>query len=390
MNKRPIAGLFLVLGWIILLAATGCPQGGSSTKDSEGRSEKPAVAVEITPVRANNLIEGIEVTGTLTPKFETAVKAEVAGLVREVFVNDWVPVKKGAPLARIDTLEYEAAARRAGAAVESARATLLEAEVAANRAVREEARMVQLKEAGLATQQGLDEAHTQAAAARARSKAAESQIRVAEEDQRQAEIRLGKGFVRSPIDGVVSQRNVNVGDLAGDPMAGKPLFHIVNNRILNLVAPVPSSALPRLRVGQTMEFITDAIPGRIFSGVVQFVNPAVNEADRSVRVVLEVKNPAGQLKGGLFIKGRIVTGIRKGVLQIPRQALTAWDMTAGKATVFVTAGDRVKERSVQTGVLDGRNVEILSGLSEGESVVVRGGFAVRDGDRITAEQGKGS
>ena len=109
------------------------------------------MAVETAAVTAGTLEESIEVVGTLTPKFEAQVRAEYAGTVAEIYVTEWVPVKKGTPLARLDTRELEAA-------VQAAKAAALQAEAAAQRARREYERAVKLKEAGLMTQQGLDDA----------------------------------------------------------------------------------------------------------------------------------------------------------------------------------------------------------------------------------------
>ena len=148
----------------------------------------------------------------------------------------------------------------------SARAVLAQTEVAVRRAEREQARAVQLKESGLATQQALDDARSETEAAKARGDAARAQIRVAEEDLRQAKARLAKGLVSSPLDGVVAMRDVNVGDLASDAAAGKPIFRIVDNRLLNLTVTVASADSARVKVGQLLQFSVDSLPGRIFSG----------------------------------------------------------------------------------------------------------------------------
>jgi multidrug efflux pump subunit AcrA (membrane-fusion protein) len=99
-------------------------------------------------------------------------------------------------------------------------------------------------------------------------------------------------------------------------------------------------------------------------------------------VIAEVENAQEQLKGGLFVKGRIVTGNRGGILEVPRAALLAWDVAAKKADLFVVNGEIAIRRTVQTGVLMEDFVEITSGLNRGEQVVIRGGFNLRDGDRV--------
>ena len=368
---------------IAVLAATlpACSQKSEATR-GDGAVRKPPVAVETTVAATADLVEGIEVTGCLDPKFRADVKTQIPGLVKEVFVTEWVRVRKGQPLALIDLAEHEALVKRAEAAIETARANLAQSQVTATRAERELARMLKLKEAGLATQQSVDDARSEAAAAGARIEATRAQIRVAEEELRQAKARLAKGLVTSPIDGVVALREVNVGDLASDAAVAKPIFRIVDNRLLNLTVTVPSADSARVKVGQPLEFTVDSLPGKTFKGRVMFVNPELSATDRSLKVIAEVKNVPEELKGGLFAKGRIVAGRRSGVLQLPRNALSAWDMAAGKANVFVVEGDTARLRKVETGMAAGDLVEIVGGLKPGEKYVTRGAFNLREGDKV--------
>ncbi len=374
-----------------LIAATLAGVAGCSRNDqSAGKpTQKPPVAVETGVVTGTPLTEGIEVTGSLEPKFWADVKTQIPGLVKQVFVTEWVRVRKGQPLARIDIAETEALVKRAEAGVESARAGLAQAQVMATRTEREQARALKLKEAGLATQQAVDDAHSETEAARARVDAARAQLRAAEEEGRQTRARQAKALVTSPLDGVVALRDVNVGDLASDAAAAKPIFRIVDNRLLNLTVAVPSADAARVRVGQPLEFSVDALPGRTFTGRVSFVNPELTAADRSLKVIAEVANSPETLKGGLFAKGKIITGRRTGVVQLPRSALTSWDMQTGKGSVFVVTGDSAGLRAVTTGVVNGDQVEITSGLKSGETYAIRGGFTLKDGDRVTvSRQGK--
>lgn len=373
--------LLLVLGMVA--AGVAACNRQSEAKKGERAVQKPPVAVEVMAVAAADLTEGIEVTGSLEPKFWADVKTQIPGLIKQVYVSEWVRVRKGTPLARIDLAETEALVKRAEASLESAHANLAQVRVAENRAERELARILKLKEAGLATQQGVDDARTEAAAATARIEAAKAQIRVAEEEVRQAKARLAKGSVTSPIDGVVALREVNVGDLASDAAAAKPIFRIVDSRILNLTVTVPSVDSARVKVGQPLEFAVDSLPGKTYTGRVMFINPELNPADRSLKVIAEVRNPGEELKGGLFAKGRIVTGKRSGVLQLPRQALAGWDVNARTAGVFVVEGDIAHLRQVETGTVAGDRVEIAAGLKPGESYVTRGGFNLKDGDKVS-------
>jgi RND family efflux transporter MFP subunit len=129
-------------------------------------------------------------------------------------------------------------------------------------------------------------------------------------------------------------------------------------------------------------FATDAFPGKVFTGRVKFINPTVNQADRSVRVEAEVPNRDGVLKGGLFVRGKIIVGYRQGVLQVPRAALVSWTAGEKKGELFVTKDGIARRRIIQTGATSADHVEIIGGLAAGEEVIIRGSFTVKDGDRV--------
>ena len=377
----------LLVGAALLSLITGLVACSAKGDAKNQQATKPPVAVEIGGVAAQDLVEGIEVTGSLEAKFYADVKTQIPGLVKEVFVTEWVRVRKGTPLARIDVAETEAQVKRAEASVTSARALLSEAQVGANRAEREMARILKLKDSGLATQQSVDDARTESEAAKARIDAGQSQIRVSQEEVLQARARLAKGLVVSPIDGVVAQRNVNVGDLASDAAAASPIFRIVDNRVLNLTVTVSSADSSRIQVGQPLEFTVDALPGKTFTGRVMFINPELSNADRSLRVIAEVRNDGQLLKGGLFAKGRVIIGRRSNVVQVPRNALSNWDTSACMANLFVVSGNAARIKRVQTGVVTGDDVEVVTGISVGEQLVIRGGFNLKDGDRVSVIKG---
>jgi RND family efflux transporter MFP subunit len=376
-------GLLLAIVGALLVS---CSKGKEQANSPVG---KPAVPVEVAKVAATDLTEGIEVVGSLSAKRQADVKAEFAAIVTDLYVTEWVRVQQGTPLARLDTRELDLMLRRAEASMEAAKASVLQAEVARSRAERECSRISKLKDAGLVTQQNLDDSITEKDAAGARLSAASAQLKAAEQEFNQMQTRLSKGLLRSPMAGVVSQRNVNVGDLVGDVAGNKILFHIVDNRLLDLTVTAPSREMGPIRVGQPLNFSTDAIPGKTFAGKVTFINPAVNEADRSVRIIADVGNDAGELKAGLFVKGKIITGMRRGVLQVPRTSLLSWDVIKKEADVFVVNGDKVQRKSIKTGSVSTDLVEVASGIGVGESVVTRGGFNLKDGETVKVIQGSG-
>jgi RND family efflux transporter MFP subunit len=373
-----------ITGIVGLLVASllGCSSSNSSQPLPRKSEGKPPVAVDITPAQTRDLVEGVEVTGSLAPKIESRVKSEYAGIVTDVYVTEWVRVKRGQPLAKLDTREAEALQQKGQAAVEAARANVLQAEVGGKRADREGERARNLKQSGLITQQNLDDALTEQAAAQARISAAQAQLLAAEKELHQIQTRLAKAFLRAPIDGVVALRDINLGDLVGEAGSTRILFRIVDNRLLDLTVTVPSIEMAKVQVGQPLTFTTDALPGQNFSGRIKFINASVNETDRSIKVIAEIRNEPEVLKSGLFVKGRIVTGRRTKVLEIPRSALLDWDVKSRQGDIWVVVQGQAQRRKVQTGSLDRDWVEVASGLAAGDQVITRGGFNVQNGDRV--------
>ena len=355
-----------------ILAAAAC-SGGAGTPAPA--ADRPPVAVSVAPVVSAELKESVDVVGSLTPKFSADIKSEVTGTVTAVYVTEWVQVHKGDKLAQLDSRETEAN-------IEALKATVAQAKVSEQRAQREYERAQQLKEFGLITQQSFDEAKTSVEAAQAAVTAANAQVK-------SAESKLSKLLITSPMDGVVGQRGISVGDRVENMGSSDPLFRIVDNRVLDLTVGVPSTRLAQVRVGQTLEFTTDTVPGKTFVGKVMFINPAIDEASRSAKVVAAVPNEGGALRGGSFVKGRIVVATRSSVLQVPREALLNWDVEQGTAEVYVVTGEKAEKKAVTLGSSAGALVEVTTGVKAGDLVVTRGAFAIGQGDRVAVAKGGG-
>jgi RND family efflux transporter MFP subunit len=349
---------------VVALAGIGCT-GRSEGKET--KSGRPPVAVEVATVAAATLSQNIDVVGTLEPKFSTDIKSEFTAIVTEVYVTQWVLVDRGTPLAKLDTRESEAV-------VQASRAAVRQAEVAETRATRELERTEKLKQYGLATQQNLDDARSAQEAAAAVTQAARAEFGL-------AETRSAKALIRSPMAGVIAMRAVNVGDRV-ENMGGGPMFRIVDNRVLDLTVDVSSARSAEVKVGQALDFTVNALPGKVFAGHVSHINPSADPTSRTMRVMAEVSNPDGELRGGSFAKGRIHVGERSGILQIPRIALLSWDVEHNTGEVFVVIGDTAERRTVKTGEATAELVEVVEGLAAGDKVVTRGGFNIRAGDRV--------
>ena len=174
-------------------------------------------------------------------------------------------------LARLDTSEIEAG-------IAALKAVEAQARVAESRARREYERAQQLKEYGLITPQAFDDAQTRGRGGRGGDVGG----RGADQDRADPPGQVARSL--APMDGVVAFRGVNVGDRVENMGGNTPLFRIVDNRLLDLTVSVPSTRLADVKVGQSIEFTTDALPGRTFTGKVMFINPAIDAASRSAKV----------------------------------------------------------------------------------------------------------
>jgi len=139
-----------------------------------------------------------------------------------------------------------------------------------------------------------------------------------------------------------------------------------------------------------LTFVTEAIPGREFSGRVSFINPSADATSRSVRIIAEVRNESEELRSGLFAKALIRTGQKVQSLQVPRDALLTWDTAVGRGEILLVEGELARRRTIQLGRVEHDRVEVINGLNEGQQVVTRGAFNVRDGDRIQVTRANGA
>ena len=229
--------------------------------------------------------------GTLEAKFAADVKSEVTGVVTEVYVTEWVPVQPRRP---------------AGAARHAARPT-----PASRRSRRPRRRPRWPRTARAASTSGRSSSSSTASSRRRRSTmpgrrwrrrrpataAAQAQIRT-------AETRLAKSFITSPMDGIVALRGVSVGDRVENMGGNSAMFRIVDNRAVrpHRVGAVDARSR-RSAWGRRSSSPPTPFPGRTFTGKVMFINPAIDAASQSAKVIVEVPNPDGALRDGAFVQG---------------------------------------------------------------------------------------
>ncbi|NLJ28407.1 MAG: efflux RND transporter periplasmic adaptor subunit [Deltaproteobacteria bacterium] len=387
MKRMSVILLFLLVfgtGSIVVFRySRGIPAEPSTTS-----SENTRIAVDVISPSRTTLKRSVEVFGSLSAKNVTEVKSELPGRVLQIRVKEWDHVSPKDILLEMDPMDYKLELQRSQAGLKIAEAQLLKAKVDLNRAKRELNRTLKLKEGGLVTGQELDERRTALESAEAQVALADAQVGQARAQLAESNRNLQKSSILAPIQGIVSERKVDVGDWVDK---GAHLFSIVDNRILDFTATVSAIDLPLVHEGQLLTFTVDGLSNRVFEGRVHRVNPTVNASDRSGRIQAEVKNSDDILRGGVFARGQVVVEERHDIMVVPADCLVGWDMEKETARVFVvTEGGVAHSKEIRTGLTEGGKVEILGGLTGAEWVVSRGGFNLREGDGVYISNQEGN
>jgi RND family efflux transporter MFP subunit len=317
--------------------------------------------VTIAEVRA--LRSGPTVSGALTAERQATIRAETGGTVLQLYAEQGQAVARDQKLAKLDDNVIRDA-------YESARSTVRTAELAVELAKRNQQRNQALYDAGAISSRDLEQAGLMLTSTEGQY--ADAQARLAS-----AERQLKRTEVHSPLGGVVSERRINVGD---DVTPGTPLFTVVDLGSLRFEAAVPSEQLQVIHVGMPVEFTVDGFPGRVSTGQIARINPAVDPSTRQVRISITVPNETGRLATGLFASGRIAAQSQNGVA-VP---VTAVDERGVAPVVYKVTGGKVQKATVELGVRDdlAEQVEIKSGVAAGDTLLMGSAQGISEGSLV--------
>lgn len=308
-------------------------------------------SVEVAKVEPTSMAEHLRVSGELCPVSRVAVKAKVAGTVREVNVRVGDTVKRGDVLVRFETEDLQSALVQRNSNLEAARAQLLLAKQTLQRTE-------QLVDRGFATRTLLEQARSDAAAALANVEGLEAHSDTARTALRDADL-------IAPFDGIVSDRSVEPGETAS---ANADLLTVVDASVLEAKVLVSTRDVIRLRVGQTVELDVDGLEGHPVVGAVDRISPIANEGSRFVPVHIRLENLDRTLWAGMFATGSILVRESKDVLVLPSTSLR--EDETGRFVLKLADGKLVRQ-PVRTGTPwnGGRMIEIVEGLRRGDIVV---------------------
>ncbi|WP_454892360.1 efflux RND transporter periplasmic adaptor subunit [Agrobacterium vacciniicorymbosi] len=371
---------------VIMVSALVLP-GIAGAQTAADRKNLPSIVVSKAATR--DLVDRVIATGTIKAVDEIYVQPLVDGLsVDKLNVDIGDKVEAGAVLAELskDSLllqksQLQANRAKAEAGVAQNKAQVIEAQANYDDAVRQRDRADRLGKSGSGSVSQVEQTAAAADVANARLQASKQAVTVGEADIKvvdaqieDIDLKLARTSVKTPVAGIVSAKNARVGAIASG--SGNPLFTVIKDNAIELVADLSETDIQQVKIGQKA-IITVAGGRNKIEGKVRIVSPTVDATTRlgSVHIVLPTDSPA---RAGMYGSAEVVIASAN-ALALPLSAVTSG--RDGSTTRRVENGV-VKQVPVEIGIQDGGFVEIKSGISAGDVVVEKAGAFVRDGDKI--------
>ncbi|RMG28968.1 MAG: efflux RND transporter periplasmic adaptor subunit [Gammaproteobacteria bacterium] len=361
--KRRVPGLGIA-GLLALAALAGAAPAPGGEETGSGAPALHPVPVTLTTARRRDLEVWEYAVGQLEARTAPTIAAEVGGRITAVHYAVGESVEAGRVLAEIDPEDYRLARDLAAADIRRLEALLRVQRLQVDR-------LRALVRRGSANQSDLDEAEARLGALRAQRLAARVRLQ-------QAERNLARTRIRSPVTGRVDARFVSVGDYV---KAGTPLFHLTALGRLRARLPYPESLGDRLRVGLPVRLETPGAPGRVVTGRITGIRSVIDPANRAIEVLVDFDNP-GDWQPGASVTGAVRLALHRGAVVVPEVCVVA---RPGGSVVYVVRDGRAVARKVRTGLRRAGEVEILSGVQAGESVVADGAGFLTAGAPVEVE-----
>jgi RND family efflux transporter MFP subunit len=320
--------------------------------------------VAVAPVEARDVPVTVNAPVDLRPLSVAEVGSKTLGYLDAVLVDRGDRVRRGQLLATVrpSDLPDQLDAERASLSQFQASLTLARSNLE---------RAKQLSPSGLVSQQELQQATSALASAEAAETASKARIEA-------LAVRLGEMRILSPVAGVVVDRRLDPGALVGSAAAGG-IVTVAQIDPLRVFVSVNEREAPRVQLGQATQVELDAFPGRFFQGKVVRLSPAFDPSTRTLDAEVQLPNPTGELRIGMYGRAAIVLETHQGAAVVPATAVVINSM--GRYA-FVLDGDKVRRRTVEIGFDGGTWLEIVKGLSPGEEVVTAGTDALSDGASV--------
>ncbi len=364
MNKPIATKTALILMLSVLVLSCGSPK-----QDSPAKPEAFAAAqVKVMKVTRQRISEKLSFTGSLEAWRKQTITPDIGGKVAQIYVREGDRVSAGQLLAEMDTetMRLQLKQAEAGAAV---------AEAAFNDAKKDKERVERLLKEKAISEQQAEKVNLAFEAAMAQNAQAESALNM-------ARYALSVSIMKAPFGGVIASKNAEVGDVINpmmggfSPSGGGGVLTLMDFSRVKIVIEVTPGDIVRIQKGQKAILRTPSLPGRDFEGTIQTVNMTADEATRKFRVEIAADNPDLALRPGTF--GTIIIEIRtrENALAIPQSAVLE------NKYVFVASGNKALRKEITLGLQNTNLVEVVSGVQEGDLVIVEGNFGLEDGNEV--------
>ncbi len=396
--------------WLFALCLLGCgsPTGNSSTTGQTQAAQTVSTApdvipVEVVPVKLEAMASFLRGTATLESDDEIRILAEAAGRTTQVAVEEGDRVEQHHILAQLDDREAQLRVERAKVQLAEAKTaftslvrldqqeaelSLRGARVAAVEARENYRRAENMAKAGLISQEELEAKQTQRETAEVALQKEEVRLQYktiddaryryerAQIELKEAELQLQFTTVKAPIAGVVSERQVARGQFV---QKNQHLFTVVDPQRLLARTFLPEKFSSQVTLGQDAYVETEALQAERFAARVKLISPVVEAESGTFKVTVELLNPPPTLKPGMFATVLITVAERDQTLVIPKRALT---LDSSRPTVYRLEKGRARRVPLKIGLSDNDRIEVLSGLTEGDQIIVVGQEKLLDEMRV--------
>jgi len=404
LNKKLfLAAMALVVAllvWVVL-SRRGKVDADDDGRDSASASVPVAAVVK---VERRDLGTPLSLAGAFKPFQDVDVHAKIAGYIKNIYVDVGSHVKEGQTLAILEVPELEAELSGAAAAVRRAKEEINRAQgdveraksahVAAH-AMYDRLSQAAQQRAGLVAQQEVDDAQAkdleseaQVSSAKASLNAAEQALAVAEATRKQYSALSAYARITAPFTGVVTVRYADTGALiaAGTSSSTQsmPVVRIAQISVLRLVLPIPESIAGTIRLGDPVKVHVQALDEDTVGAVCRFAD-SLDPQTRTMETEIDFENPNGRLLPGMYVSATVAQQGRKNVLTVPLEAV---EMSGNKegTVLLLNAQNALEERKVALGLEGSTRIEVLSGLNEGDRVVVGSRSEFRNGMKIQPKE----
>ncbi|MCK9628840.1 MAG: efflux RND transporter periplasmic adaptor subunit [Bacteroidales bacterium] len=405
-NKKKTWIIIIAAAVIIILIIAGIT----------GKKDNTPVTAE--KIKLNNITEVIPANGKIQPVIEVKISPDVSGEIVELNFKEGDKVKRGDLIIKIKQDVYISVKERAEASLNSTKAQLDQQLAQFTQTEANFERNKKLFEQKAISEKEYEEAMSQYEVAKEQIKAAKFNVRSYDAALKEANENLYKTSIYAPMDGIISKLSVEKGErvVGTSQMAGTEMLRIANFNEMEVLVDVNENDIIRIKDNDTTIIEVDAYPNRKFTGVVtQIANSAKNIGSSTdqvtnfeVKVLILPESYADLMKDGknpfrpgMSASVSIQTATRNNVLTVPIQSITTRtdllsdsvkkSLTVNESVenVFVVKGDTLQVRKITTGIQDLNNIEVLTGLQEGE-MVVTGPFSgisktLKSGTKVTVE-----